>query len=258
MTDNPSGTVFDIKEFALYDGPGLRCTVFLKGCPLGCTWCHNPEGLSPEPETLRTAVGERRVGQVYTAEELAQKLATYLPVFAAVGGGVTFSGGEPLMQAIFLAAVMQRLKGKIHLLLQTSGFAAKEIFLAAARLADLVFFDLKIIDPAEHRRFTGVDNRLILENLETLNRSGLPYRLRWPIIPGVTDTAENYRALAAFIEKRLSPCRALGLDLLPFNPAAGGKYQAVGRIFQPGFDTGKPENIHPEYFRDLIQEVNVL
>ncbi len=258
QADNPLGMVFDIKEFALYDGPGLRCTVFLKGCPLRCSWCHNPEGLAPEPETLETAAGVRRVGRTYDAADLTRILLGYKPVFDAVGGGVTFSGGEPLLQAEFVGAVMRGLHGAVHLVLQTSGYAEAEVFRTAAGLADLVFFDLKIIDAALHREFTGVDNRRILDNLETLNREGLPYRLRIPMIPGVTDTAENYRAMRSFIENRLSPCTAQGLDLLPFNPLAGGKYQAVGRRFAPGFDETRPESILPDYFRDIVKEVKVL
>ena len=256
--DNPSGVVFDIKEFALYDGPGLRCTVFMKGCPLRCSWCHNPEGLATEPETMRTAAGERIVGRTYTAVEMAERLLRYRPVFDAVGGGVTFSGGEPLVQHEFVGAVMRLLKGRVNLLLQTSGYAPARVFMETAGLADMVFFDLKVAGPTLHKQYTGVDNEGILSNLAALNRSGLPYRIRVPMIPGVTDTPENYAGLRDFIGKKLHPCNARGMDLLPYNPAAGGKYDAVGRRFAPGFDADKPEDIRPEWFRDLVREVTVL
>lgn len=256
--EDPLGVVFDIKEFALYDGPGLRCTVFMKGCPLRCSWCHNPEGLAMEPETMKTAAGERRVGAIYQAEELAERLERYIPVFDAAGGGVTFSGGEPLLQAEFVSAVMMLLKGRMHVLLQTSGHAQGDVFLQTAGLADMVFFDVKLMDPARHRRFTGVDNGRILDNLRALDRSGMLYRIRLPLIPGVTDTPENYEALREFIRREVRGDTMAGLDLLPFNEAAGGKYQAVGRAFNPGFDATQPVNIQPEWFQDIVREVTVL
>lgn len=256
--DNPPGVVFDIKEFALYDGPGLRCTVFMKGCPLRCTWCHNPEGLAMELEVMKTVAGERRTGKIYQAEELAELLAKYIPVFDAVGGGVTFSGGEPLMQAKFVTAVMRLLKGKMHLLLQTSGHAPPDVFLQAAGLADMVFFDVKLVEPEYHRKFTGIDNGRILDNLRALDRSGTGYRIRVPLVPGVTDSEENYEALRALVKTDLKSDNLAGLDLLPFNEAAGGKYQAVGRTFNPGFDPHRPVRVRPECFQDIVKEVTVL
>lgn len=254
-----SGIVFDVKEFALYDGPGLRCTVFLKGCPLRCSWCHNPEGLRPEPEVMRTAAGSRQVGTRYSVAELAERLLRYAPLFKGTEGGITFSGGEPLLQAEFVLGVMAALGGKMHLLLQTSGLAPAETFLRAAERADLVFFDMKIMDPEQHRRYTGVDNGTILANAEALDRSGRRYRLRLPLIPGVTDTPENYTALREFIGSRLRRGSGLeGLDLLPYNIAAGGKYEAVGRKFAPGYDDKAGVRIQPDFFTDVVREVKVL
>lgn len=252
------GVVFDIKEFALYDGPGVRCTIFMKGCPLRCSWCHNPEGLAREPEYMKTAAWERQVGRVYQVDELVAVLLRYEPIFRAVTGGVTFSGGEPLLQADFVAAAMRMLKGRLHLLLQTSGFANEEDFLSVIALSDLVFFDLKILRSDLHRRHTGCDNRRILANLVALDRSGTPYRIRMPMIPGVTDTEENYDLVREFIQTRLGRTHLQGLDMLPYNQAAGGKYEGVGRRFTPGFDANTKERILPEYFQDLIREVVVL
>ncbi len=252
------GVLFDIKEFALFDGPGLRCTVFMKGCPLRCTWCHNPEGLMPVPEIMRTDAGTRHVGIAYTVGGLAKKLLTYKPVFDGTDGGITFSGGEPLMQPDFVINVMRKLKGKMHLLLQTCGFCSSENFAAAIIEADLVYFDLKLADPDQHRKFTGKDNAEIFDNLVELDRSGVQYRLRMPLIPGVTDTMENYEGLQKFIKDNLCLDACSGLDLLPFNRAAGGKYAAVGRHFTPGFDETKDISIRTEYFQNIVKEVKVL
>ena len=253
---NPVGIVFDIKEFSVFDGPGLRCTVFLKGCPLRCVWCHNPEGQNPEPEVMRTTVDERMVGKRFSASELEEKLLSYAPIFANGTGGITFSGGEPLFQAEFVVDVMKRLKGKIHLLLQTSGYAAASAFDEAAFLADEAYFDLKLVDSELHQIYTGVDNSVIMENLKRLDRSGQSYRLRVPLIPGVTDTPENYEAIRNFAAKYLKNCG--GLDLLPYNPAAGGKYQALGRTFAPGFDEKRDLHVMPDFFRSVIEDVRAL
>lgn len=222
-----TGIVFDIKEFAIFDGPGIRTTVFLKGCPLRCVWCHNPEGLSPEPETLRSAAGERRVGERWEASALAARLNSQAEILRDSGGGVTFSGGEPLAQAGFVKAVIEHLD-RLHVLLDTSGYGPRDEFAQLLGVVDLVFFDLKLLDPAQHRRYTGQDNGPILANLEVLARSGRPYVIRVPLIPGITDTAANLEAVA-------QACRGLAglerVDLLPYNRAAGGKYPACGRRF---------------------------
>jgi pyruvate formate lyase activating enzyme len=250
-----SGIIFDIKELSLYDGPGLRCTVFMKGCPLRCAWCHNPEGISPVPEVMRTDFSERLVGQRYTVSELEGRLLSYERIFEKCGG-VTFSGGEPLAQAEFVVNVMTRLKGRVHTILQTSGYAPPPIFASAVSAADTTFFDLKLMDRDLHKRYTGVDNGVILGNLKYLDGAGHNYRIRIPLIPGVTDTDENYGAIREFITKNLD--NPEGIDLLPYNPAAGGKYGALGREFRPCYDECRKVRVDAGFFKGSAKEVKVL
>lgn len=249
-----SGIVFDIKEFAVFDGPGIRTTVFLKGCPLRCAWCHNPEGMSPAPEVMRSPSGERTVGQRYTAEELAARLNGQAGILRDAGGGVTFSGGEPLLQADFVEAVIDRLD-RLHVVLDTSGYGDAESFRRLLAKVDLVFFDLKLIDARRHEQYTGCSNDLILRNLQILAGSKRAYVIRVPLVPGVTDTAANLEDIARV-------CRCLpGLvkvDLLPYNRAAGGKYAACGRRFIPGWDESQPVNADTAVFARAGIEARVL
>src|SRR5512136_3086013 len=157
-----TGLTFNLQQFSTEDGPGIRTTVFMKGCPLRCAWCHNPEGLSPAPQVMRSATGERLAGRSHTSAELATLLNRQAPLLRD-NGGVTFSGGEPLMQASFVADTIDRLEG-LHVTLGTSGHATEEDFQKVARRCDLVLFDLKLADPEAHRRWTGVDNGPILRN----------------------------------------------------------------------------------------------
>lgn len=270
-----TGTVFSIEEFSVFDGPGIRTSVFLKGCPLRCSWCHNPEGQCREPEIVRSPNGciecgscirlsvlqdGRRVlteesikkcpmhlirqsGEEYDVETLCQKLLKNRRILQN-GGGVTFSGGEPLLQHEFVLACLARLKGELHTAIQTSGYCTGEVFLEALRLADYFLYDLKLMDDATHRRFTGASNRLILQNYTHLARSGVPFVTRVPLIPGVVDTEENLTAIAKWIVSH-------GVDyveLLPYNRMAGGKYAMVLREYTPGFDESVPSNPREELF----------
>ena len=249
-----TGVIFDIKGFALNDGPGIRTTVFLKGCPLRCLWCHNPEGMDPKPELrIKTAsclhCGKCRepcfhpdckpfgrclhicprgclsaAGAEITSADLAARLMRDRDVFGE-DGGVTFSGGEPLMQARFVRETAGILKsGGVNLALETSSFAPPEEYRAAVEQTDLVLADLKLMDPEAHRTYCGVSNERILENLRWLMGSGREYRIRVPLIPGITDTEENLDAISAFVGD--SP-----VELLPYNTMAGAKYPSVGREY---------------------------
>jgi len=227
-----SGIVFDIVEFAVHDGPGIRTTVFLKGCPLDCTWCHNPEGKSSLPQVMLGAAGARIAGKWYTAEALARRLNRQADILRASQGGVTFSGGEPLTQADFLLEVIDRLDG-VHVTLDTSGYAEEGDFRRVAQHCDLVYFDLKLIDERLHQRYTGRSNLPILNNLRLLSKMGKPFVIRVPLVPGVTDTQNNLTAIARLVSVLPGLIR---VDLLPYNRAAGAKYQAAGMPYAPDFD----------------------
>lgn len=248
-----AGIIFDIKEFAVHDGPGLRTTVFLKGCPLSCTWCHNPEGQSRLPQEMHSAAGVRHVGKEYLPQELAALLNRQASILKAGEGGVTFSGGEPLMQAEFIAEVIDLLDN-LHVLIDTSGYGSGRDFRVLLKRAHLVYYDLKLIERKAHKRYTGRYNDLILKNLPILSASGVPFVIRVPLVPGVTDTDENLAAIAATIKDLPGMLR---VDLLPYNRAAGAKYQAAGMAFQPDYDETSPVNANVGLFEKVGIKVRV-
>jgi pyruvate formate lyase activating enzyme len=196
--------------------------------------------LSFEPQTMHGPSGDRVVGQQYTSAELARRLNQQAGVLRASGGGVTFSGGEPLQQAEFLAEVIEQLE-RTHVLLETSGFAAEADLRLVADQCDMVYFDLKLIDAALHQRYTGVDNGRILANLRVLDSLRRPYVIRVPLVPGVTDTSENLAAIARTAQSLSGRPR---IELLPYNRAAGGKYAPCGMQFRPEYD--EKQACHPD------------
>ena len=280
------GTVFDIKEFSVYDGPGVRATVFLKGCPLRCQWCHNPEGLGKSPQIMVSAgcteCGKCRVdgctlincgacngcgectalcphgfrkisGTEYTPDELTKRLASYLPFFGS-DGGVTFSGGEPTYQPDFLCECLEILGNVgIHRAVQTCGYCSESVWERVLERVDFVLFDIKHTDPVMHKRYTGVDNAPILANLERLKRSGIPFIARVPLIKGVNDDAVNLTKTAEILADTPSLQR---VELLPYNAAAGAKYKMVGMPFEYGFRA--PESIDATPFTSRGIECKVL
>ena len=256
-----SGVIFDIKEFSVHDGPGVRQTVFLKGCPLRCVWCHNPEGWDPEPQILVqknlctdcglcreqcsrercTACGScvpscpvraRRIcGERISSSELADRIRKNSDDYRFMGGGVTFSGGEPLMQPEFLFETAAALPD-IHKVLETSGYTDPEVFQKAMALFDLIYMDFKLADPLQHKQYTGRDNLPIVRNIGQLCAGTTPFVIRIPLIPGITDTEENIAGIAA----QLQNGKALQfVEFLPYNTMAGAKYPWVGRTYAPGF-----------------------
>lgn len=235
MTMN-QGIIFDIKEFAVFDGPGIRSTVFLKGCPLRCMWCHNPEGLNPNPEKMVKKHSVENCGEFISVSKLSSILLKDKDFYKKNQGGVTFSGGEPLFQAAFLYEVLQELN-EIHTAIETSGFCTEKIFEMIVNQIDLVIMDLKLMDSELHRKYTGVDNSVILKNLETLKNMQKPFIIRIPLIPGVNDTRNNLEATAAVLEDAKELIR---VELLPYHRMAGAKYSMVGRAYEPSFQENVP------------------
>ena len=232
------GMIFDLKRYAIHDGPGIRTTVFFKGCPLECWWCHNPEGRSPSPEKLggegtarhRRYVGdpgsEGMVGYEVTVEELVREIEKDRIFYDQSGGGVTASGGEPFMQPEFLEGLLEacRYKG-IGTAVDTSGYLPWEGFERVLELVDLFLYDIKLMDDGLHEKYTGVSNDIILENIERLAGSGASLLPRIPLIPGITDTAENIGAVIRF----LSGLEGIaGVSLLPYNKIAEDKFERFG------------------------------
>lgn len=281
-----TGIVFEVREFSLFDGPGMRTTVFMKGCPLRCAWCHNPEGISPKiqllvnehqcrhcgacktvcQKTVCDACGKcvtvcvnacRRIaGKIWTDDELTRELLRHADVFAEFGGGVTFSGGEPLLQPDFLADVLDRLHAeKIHCAIETSGFATPEIYQKIVGKLDLVFQDIKHPDPDEHRKFTSRSNEPILENLRWLKTQLIPFIIRVPLIPGVNTAPEIQARIAELVKNAPSLLR---VELLPYHKTAGAKYHLVGQTYQPPFPENEPVVPCTAPYEDLGVPVRVM
>jgi len=269
-----TGTVFNVQRYSVHDGSGIRTTAFLKGCPLACSWCHNPEGIEPSREILvladrcvgclacveacpqpavdrpdgkpwtnraicricgrcvaACARGARKlVGREVTVEGLAQELERDRPFYEESGGGVTLSGGEPLMQADFALAVLELCRERgLHTALDTSGAAPTDVVVRAAALSDLVLFDLKQLDPDEHRSAVGAELGPILENLRAMDDVGVETWIRFPLIPGATDSRENVTALADTV---LSLTNTRRIHVLPFHRTAADKYARLERSWR--------------------------
>jgi pyruvate formate lyase activating enzyme len=224
------GTIFDIKHFAVHDGPGIRQTVFFKGCPLNCWWCHNPESQNPKPEKYvkttkldgKKYQKEETVGYKISTEELFTTIQGDKVFFEESGGGVTFSGGEPMMQADFMCEMLKLCKKNgIHTCIDTTGFASSEKIKKVAELADCFLFDIKLIDDNLHQKFTGVPVHGIIENLKWLDENSKNVTLRFPVIPGITDTEKNISEIILFL-KSLKNIKQI--DLLPYHNISNGKY----------------------------------
>ena len=255
--DSQAGLVFHIMRFSLDDGPGIRTTVFLKGCPLRCSWCHNPESWKPSPEVLFFEERCRHCGDcaavcphalesceacgrcveacLAEARQLAGRRMSVAEVLAEVerdviffdesGGGVTLSGGEPLAQPDFAESLLAACRDRrIRTALDTCGLAPAGVFLRVCAQADLVLFDVKLLDSDLHQEHTGAPNSVILENLKALAAAGRHVIVRYPLIPGVNDTAAALSGLAGC----LNSFGLRRLDLLPYHRIGMDKYKRLG------------------------------
>lgn len=225
-----NGTIFDIKHFAVHDGPGIRQTIFLKGCPLSCWWCHNPESQNINPEKFiqtnkldgKDYKKEVTVGYTISVNDLFKSIQGDIVFFEESGGGVTFSGGEPLLRADFLYEIIKICKKNgIHTCVDTTGFASEKTIERIAEITDCFLFDIKLIDNELHQKYTGVPVNGILSNLKWLDTSHKNVILRFPVIPGITDTKQNVSEIKSFL-KSLKNINQI--DLLPYHNISNGKY----------------------------------
>jgi pyruvate formate lyase activating enzyme len=264
--------IFDIKRYAINDGPGIRIVIFMKGCNLNCAWCHNPESISTETErmyapakciqcgTCVVACPEKAItltsegiitdtkrcnmtgrcaevcptkaieisGHPMSVAEIMNEIEKERVFFDQSGGGVTFSGGEPLLQSRFLIELLDECgKRGIHRAVDTAGLANTEIILEVAKRTDLFLYDLKMMDSEKHRKCVGVPNEKILENLKLLAETGVKIIIRIPLIGGVNDDAENMVATARFVASLSGEKKEV--NLLPYHKIAQTKYQKLGR-----------------------------
>ena len=229
-----TGDIFKIKKYALHDGPGIRTTVFLTGCPMRCRWCHNPEGMGSLPPEAPAETDERGFsGRRIPVDALMEEIEKDTVFYDESGGGVTFSGGEPLVQTPFLSQMLRRCaEADIHTAVDTCGYADWSVFESIIDVVRLFLFDLKIIDDSRHRRFCGVSNQPVLDNLKRLAGAKVPVRIRFPVVPGMTDDPQNVSQVVAFVR---SLPRVEGVDILPFHRIADGKYRRL-RIDNPVAD----------------------
>lgn len=255
------GLIFDVKRFSIHDGPGIRTTVFLKGCPLSCAWCHNPESISPEPlKTFHPSrcigcgqcsqgcfTGAREtIGRYVSSSEVLLEVEKDTTFFQESGGGATFSGGEPLMQIDFLREILSLCtEREIHTAVDTAGYAPWEHFMSILPFSSLFLFDIKHVDPVKHRKFTGVDNGLVVSNLKSLVSAGCHVIARVPVARGFNDDPESMHGIVSFLSE-LDTLK--GVEPVKCHGYAQTKYEELG-LTQGDF---VPSEQSMEFFRELL------
>ena len=230
--------IFKIQRYCLHDGPGIRTTLFFQGCPLSCAWCHNPESqpMGPRVKNMEDRVTQAGLGgENSLVETLVREIEKDVIFYDESGGGVTFSGGEPLSNPALLLALIAACKDRgIHTCLDTSGFAPFNILKAAATTVDLVLFDIKIMADKDHLAHTGKPVGLVLDNLKKLsslkvNKKQVNLKLRFPLIPTMTDTVENMDQIMRFLTQET---RFRQIHILPFHATGLAKYERLKRNYE--------------------------
>lgn len=265
-----NGNILKLSRFCTHDGPGIRTTVFLKGCPLSCIWCHNPESQKKSPEIMYDkskcincgackAVCSCHFGtfHIYSAEkctacgkcsdicpqkaltlygksvspaEIFEAVKKDMPFYKTSGGGVTLSGGEPLFQADFSADILKQCKDAgIHTAIETCGFSDINSLKKVLKHSDLVLFDLKETDEERHRKYTGVSLEPIMNNLNYIIKSKIPFILRLPIIPGLNDRTAHFTAVKNIVSSAES---CLGVEVMPYHTLGSYKYEQLQRDYK--------------------------
>ncbi|HVN57472.1 MAG TPA: glycyl-radical enzyme activating protein [Bacteroidales bacterium] len=234
------GIIFSVKRYAIHDGPGIRVVFFMKGCPLSCWWCHNPEGIKPEPEEIVqiNKVGEREfrhrtmVGKEYSVGDILAILERERVFIQSSGGGVTFSGGEPVVQNEFLSEALKACRESgFPTAVDTAGYYRQDLLVPVMKHTDLFLYDLKHPDPASHLNYTGGTNEPVIENLKFLVASGKEVIIRIPVVPGINDGPEALKGFLNIINE-CGGGRINRISLLPFHRIGAAKYHKFGRHYR--------------------------
>jgi len=221
------GIVFNIQRFCINDGPGIRTTVFFKGCPLRCGWCHNPESHSGDIEIMCENGKEEICGTYMSVEEVIAEVLKDRVFYDHSDGGMTLSGGEPLKQLDFAYELLKQAKQNgLHTCVETCGFAKTEDLLKIAEFTDIFLYDWKLTDSELHERYTGVSNRLILENLKAMDSAGSKIILRCPVIPDVNETDDHFCGIADVAN---SLENIVAVEIEPYHSLGNNKYKKLGK-----------------------------
>ena len=287
-----TGIVFNIQKYSIHDGPGIRTTIFLKGCPFNCWWCHNPESQSPSLELIfwedrcincqtclavcpsgaiqfkdGIALTDKEkcklcgecvkkcptqareiIGKKMTSGEVMKEIEKDSVFYQESGGGITFSGGEPLMQQEFLEELLQCCREKkIHIALDTSGYSSWQFLDKIRRLIDLFLYDIKIMNDEKHKKYTGISNQIILDNLEKLSLLKENVFIRIPVIPNINDDDQNIKNIGKFLE----PLNIRQVEILSYHNIGSEKYKRLGKVYSL-------ENIQTPPKEKLLEISNIL
>jgi pyruvate formate lyase activating enzyme len=258
------GLIFSIRKYSIHDGPGIRVTFFMKGCPLKCRWCHNPEGISQFPEMVKQTnkIGEiefrknEEVGTFYSVDSILEILDREKVFFEQSKGGITFSGGEPLFQSEFLLEALKGCKENgYHTAVDTSGYSSAENYRLIIPFTDLFLFDIKHLDEAKHIETTEVSNIGILDNYRLLLESGKDIMVRIPVIPGFNDDTDHLERLKHFINSTKTGSLKR-INLLPFHKTGSSKYKKFNFPYLME-GTEPPDNEKMQKIKELFMETGI-